>query len=122
MSNGLYGMNPCHDKVNPTFIMQCLNTVKESMQYLSPQQLEQAKKAQKLYEALGTPTVSDLKAMIRMNLIRKNKVSTDNVNLAQKAFGPDVGAIKGKTTRSRPAPVMNNKIEIPKELITVQQN
>eukprot|EP00957_Ditylum_brightwellii_P198758 15150050-Ditylum_brightwellii.AAC.1 len=60
--------------------------------------------------------------MIRMNLIRNNKVTTDDVNLAKKAFGPDVSAIKGKTTRSRPAPVMNNKIEIPKELITVQQN
>eukprot|EP00957_Ditylum_brightwellii_P154026 11723142-Ditylum_brightwellii.AAC.1 len=68
------------------------------MQYLSPQQLEQAKKAGKLYKALGTPTVSELKAMIRMNLIKSNKVSTEDVNLAKKAFGPDVGAIKGKTT------------------------
>eukprot|EP00957_Ditylum_brightwellii_P030673 2324392-Ditylum_brightwellii.AAC.1 len=92
------------------------------MPYLSPRQLEQAKKAQKLYKASGTPTVSNLKAMIRMNLIRNNKVSTDDVNLANKAFGPDVGAIKGKTTRSSSTPVMNNKIEILKELITVQQN
>eukprot|EP00957_Ditylum_brightwellii_P054538 4132171-Ditylum_brightwellii.AAC.1 len=45
MSNGLYSMNPCHDEVNPTFVVQCLNTVEENMQYLSPRQLEQAKKA-----------------------------------------------------------------------------
>ena len=46
-------MNPCHEEVNPTFDVQCLNTVEENMQYLSPQQLEQAKKAQKLYKALA---------------------------------------------------------------------
>ena len=53
--------------------------------------------------------------MIRMNLIKNNKVSTEDVNLAKKAFGPDAGAIKGKITRSKPTPVMNSKIEIPKE-------
>eukprot|EP00957_Ditylum_brightwellii_P124123 9462209-Ditylum_brightwellii.AAC.1 len=60
--------------------------------------------------------------MTRINLIKNNKVSTEDVNLAEKAFGPDISAIKGKTTRSEPTPVMNNKVEIPKELITVQQN
>eukprot|EP00957_Ditylum_brightwellii_P019404 1463888-Ditylum_brightwellii.AAC.1 len=68
------------------------------MQYLSPQELEQAKKAQKLYKALGTPTVSNLKDMIRMNLIKNNKVSTEDVNLTKKAFGSDISAIKGKIT------------------------
>eukprot|EP00957_Ditylum_brightwellii_P171690 13070544-Ditylum_brightwellii.AAC.1 len=98
MSNGIHGMNPCHEEVNPTFAAQCLNTVEENMQYLSPWQLKQAKKVQKLYKALGTPTVSNLKAMIKMNLIKNNKVSTEDVNLAKKAFGPDASAIKGKTT------------------------
>eukprot|EP00957_Ditylum_brightwellii_P154666 11771825-Ditylum_brightwellii.AAC.1 len=60
--------------------------------------------------------------MIRMNLIKNNKVSTEDVNLAKKAFGPDIGAIKGKITRSKSMPVMNNKIEIQKEMMTVQQN
>jgi hypothetical protein len=55
---------------------------------------------------MGTPTVDDLKAMIHMNLIKNNVVTMDDVNLAEKAYGPDVGGIKGKTTRSsRPKPV-----------------
>eukprot|EP00957_Ditylum_brightwellii_P023828 1798069-Ditylum_brightwellii.AAC.1 len=65
---------------------------------------------------MGTPTVEDLKAMICMNLIRNNKVTTDDVNLATRAFGPDIGAIKGKTTRSKRTPVTSNMIEIPREL------
>ena len=40
---------------------------------------------------MGTPTVDDLKAMIRMNLIKNSEVRTDYVNLATKSYGPDVG-------------------------------
>ena len=58
--------------------------------------------------------------MIRMNLIRNNEVTTEDVNLAIKAFGPDVAGIKGKTTRHKPIPVIDNKIEIPEELLEVQ--
>jgi hypothetical protein len=71
---------------------------------------------------MGTPTVEDLKAMIWMNLIKNNVVTTDDVNLATKAFGPDIGGIEGKTTRSRPTPVQNNMVEIPDELLDVQQD
>jgi hypothetical protein len=71
---------------------------------------------------MGTPTVSDLKAMIQMNLIKNNLVTTADINLATKAFGPDIGAIKGKTTRSRPTTVISNIVEIPDELLNIQQD
>ena len=71
---------------------------------------------------MGTPTSQDLKAMIQMNLIRNNSVTTEDVDLATKVFGPDIGAIKGKTTRSRPTQVINNKIDIPEELLDVQED
>ena len=57
---------------------------------------------------MGTPTVTDLKSTIRMNLIKNSKVTTGDVNLAEKAFGPDVGSTKGKTTRTKPTPVTIN--------------
>eukprot|EP00957_Ditylum_brightwellii_P169438 12895953-Ditylum_brightwellii.AAC.1 len=71
-----------------------LNTIDENLAFLSPRQLHRAKKARKLYEAMRTPTVEDLKALIRMNLIRNNEETTNDVNLATRAFGPDIGAIK----------------------------
>ena len=40
---------------------------------------------------MGTPTIVDLKLMIQMNLIKNNEVTIDDVNLATKAYGPDVG-------------------------------
>ena len=99
--NGLYATNPEEEGsiVYHNEKMQFVNTVEENLKFLTPRQFERAKKARKLFEAMDTPTIQDLKAMIRMNLIRNNEVTTEDVNLAKKAFGPDVGAIKGKTTR-----------------------
>jgi hypothetical protein len=60
---------------------------------------------------MGLPTVDDLKAMIRMNLIKNNVVTTEDVNLAMKAYGPDISGIKGKTMRQKPTTVVNNTVE-----------
>jgi hypothetical protein len=101
MKSGLYAMNPRDPENFGSISSQShlIQTLEENLKYISPRQLKRAYKARELYDAMGTPTVEDLKAMIRMNLIRNNKVTTKDVNLAIKAFGPDVGNIKGKTTR-----------------------
>ena len=69
-----------------------------------------------------THTVDNLKAMICMDLIKKNVVTTDNVNLATNAYGPYAGELEGKTTRSRPRPVVRNIVEILCELTEVQKS
>ena len=74
-----------------------------------------------MYQAIGTPTFADLKAMIRMNLIRNNEVTTKDLTLTEKTFGQDVGTIKGKWTQNRPQPVIDNFIEIPEELLELHQ-
>ena len=59
--------------------------------------------------------------MIRMNLISGIQVTTKDVDLAEKAFGPDLGAVKGKTTRQRPNPIDDHSIEIPEELLSLHK-
>jgi hypothetical protein len=39
------------------------------------------------------------------------------VNIAEKIFGGDIGAMKGKTTRQRPVPVKDDLVEILPELL-----
>ena len=124
LRNNLYALNPSDKNYlgEETDKAQFVNTIEENMRFLSPRQKERVKKAQKLYEAMGTPTMDDLKAMIRMNLIRNNEVTTEDINLAVKTYGPDVGHIKGKTTRQKPSPVTSNLIEIPDELIRINED
>jgi hypothetical protein len=57
-----------------------------------------------------------------MNLIKNNMVTMDNVNLATSAYGPDVSGIKGKTMRTKPTIVESNIVEIPDELLEIQQD
>jgi hypothetical protein len=51
---------------------------------------------------------------------KNNPVTTEDVDIAEKIFGPDLATLKGKTTRRAPVPVIENRIEIPRELITTQ--
>ena len=78
---------------------QLTNTVEENLQYLSSYQQQRAKKARKVFKALGTPTTKDLKAIIRMNLIKNSKIILEDVDLTEKIFGPNIGLLKSKTTR-----------------------
>ena len=39
-----------------------------------------------------------------------------NVTLAEKIFGPDIAALKGKSTRPKPKRVKEDLVEIPQEL------
>jgi hypothetical protein len=69
--NGLYAMNPLEPegKGSITNQYQMIQTFEENKKLLLPRQQRRARKARALYHATGTPTVYDLKAMIRMNLI-----------------------------------------------------
>ena len=120
--NVLYVMGPNSKEsvVHNNQQVQMVNKTEDNLNFLLPRQVKQAKKYRKLFEAMDIPTLHDLKAMIRMNLIRNNEVATEDVNLAEKAFGPDVGAIKSKTSRRRPTQVFSNVIERPDELLQVQ--
>jgi hypothetical protein len=57
-----------------------------------------------------------------MNLIANNPVTNKDIDIAEEIFGPDIGSLKGKTTRKKPTPVVNNYIDIPQELMLKQQN
>ena len=86
---------------------QFVSTVEENMKCMLEADFDQAVKAQKAHEALGTPTVQDLKVTICVNLIKDFKITSEDADLAEKSFGPDTGNLKGKTARSAPEAIQD---------------
>ena len=93
-----------------------LQTVEENLKFYTPREVQHAKAARELLSILGSPTVRDLKAAIAMNAIAELPIKTQDVDLAEKIFGPDLGNLKGKTARQTPPPMVTDQIEIPEEL------
>ena len=105
-----------------TAAAQVLNTVEENKSFYPRRQSERAKRAQNLYNALGTPSIHNFKAMLRMKMITNNPGTSKDTKTAEKIFSTDIGALKRKTTPCRkPVPVRSDYIKIPKELISTQR-
>jgi hypothetical protein len=71
--------------------------VEENKGFYTSNQFERAEQARDLYHAIGSPSVPDFKAILRMNMISKNPVTTEDIELADRIFGPDIRASKEKT-------------------------
>mgnify|MGYP002176679840 FL=1 len=99
-----------------------VTTVNENRKGYTLRQYERAKEARKLYHIIGTPTMDNFKSLLRMNIIKNCPVTVDDINIAEKIFGPDVSSLKGKSTRQKPKTVREDLIEIPKELISQHRN
>jgi hypothetical protein len=61
-----------------------------------------------------------MKTIIQMNVIKNNPVTTEDVNIAKKIFGPDVASLKGKMTCCAPVPIIEDHFKITRELISTQ--
>ena len=105
---------------NYDFLM--LQTVDENRQGYSQRQYEKAKLAREIYHAIGNPLVEDFKKIIRTNGIKNCPVTIEDINAAVKIFGPSISTLKGKSTRRTPAPVINDYIEIPKEIMKTHKD
>ena len=128
LKNNLYGVDSNDPNSSITTAeyeqknIQLTNTVTDNLKYMSERQRKRAKAARKVFQAVGTPTTKDLKSIIRRDMIKNMEVTTEDVNLVEKAFGPDIGFMKGKSTRKSPFPAFSNVIEIPNELLSVNED
>ena len=66
---------------------------------------------------VGPPTVENFKMMLKTNIIKNCPVTIEDVNIAERIYGKDIATLKGKNTRRTPNIIVNDEIEIPKELL-----
>ncbi|MGC8547339.1 MAG: hypothetical protein ACP5MU_06790 [Thermoplasmata archaeon] len=93
-----------------------VTTLMENRKGYTQRQFEDAKRARKLYHIVGCPTIENFKTILRQNIIQNCPVTLADVDLAEKIFGPDIGTLKGKTTRKAPPRVKEDLVEVPPEL------
>jgi hypothetical protein len=110
------------NNMTPLNLTNMVTTVKENKMGFTQKQYENAKKARRLYHIVGCPTVENFKHILRQNIIKNCPVTPEDVNIAEKIFGGDIGTLKGKSTRRRPTPVKDDLVEIPPELLEQHQD
>ena len=93
-----------------------IESVRENLRGFSDREVNQARRARALYYMCGAPTVENFKHLLQANMIQDCPVTVDDVKIAEKIFGPDIGALKGRTTRKTPPVVRMDNIEIPSEI------
>ena len=91
-----------------------LQTVGETKKIFSERQYNWALVAINIYHRVGAPNFQNLNKMIRQNIIHNFPVTVEDIEIAEKIFGPDVSTLKVKTTRQRPKVVVNYFIWIPR--------
>jgi hypothetical protein len=97
-------------------------TVEENKSLYTKRQVEQAEAARKLYQIIGFPSLRDYKHPVQTNRIKNFPVTLEDIKICEKIFGPDIYAMKGKTTRKTTKQVINDYVEVPKELVEAHKH
>ena len=93
-----------------------LEVQEETKRLYTPREFKQALKARKLIHTAGHPNPADLVKMVQSNQIINCLVKPRDFKVAQRIMGPDVSTLKGKTTRHKPVPMVQEMVELPEEL------
>ena len=65
----------------------------------------------------GFPSERYFENMVRLNMIVNFPVIFDNIKNAKLIFGPDITLLKGKSVRRKPASIVKDYAEIPREIL-----
>ena len=80
-------------------------------------QIKRAGRARVTYRTLGSLTVENFKNVLKQNLIKNCPVTIKDVEIAEDIFGPDISTLKGRSTRKKPPVIVNDQMEVPRELV-----
>ena len=96
-----------------------VTTVADKANSFSNADYAQAVLARKIQKIIGRPTTRAFIYFIENNLLPNCPVNRSDVLRAELIFGPDIGALKGKTVRRQPPRVQVAEVTIPP---TIQQH
>ena len=89
-----------------------LTTVSENEARYSQAEIDRAKAARSLLAKIGRPSTRDYIKILKGNMLPNATVTVNDVKRAELLYGPDLGTLKGKTTR-RKAPYVDTSDVVP---------
>ena len=84
-------------------------------------QIKGAEAARTRYSTLSYLSWNDFKWVIRSNQIKDCLVTVKDIDVALKIWGKNITALKGKTIRIKPIPVIKDFVKVPKELMKLHK-
>jgi hypothetical protein len=94
-----------------------VNTVAHNKSKYTNIDYSRASLARKIQMTIGRPSTNDFLHIVKNNLLPNCPITSRDILAADDIFGPDIGSLKGKTTRSAPSKVRPGMVDIPAEII-----
>jgi hypothetical protein len=101
---------------------QFVTTVSGNKAHFMARQIQGAQKARRFYHQLAYPSIKDLRWVIQSNQIKDCPVTVADNDVATAIWGPDIAALKGKTPRSKPTPVVSDFVKIPESILDMHKD
>ncbi len=99
-----------------------VNTVAENKNKYSRRAYIRATRARKLHNSLGRPSLRDFITYVQKNRIQNCPITREDIMAAQDIFGPNLGILKGGTTRRRSPQVRVTYTPIPPTVMERYKN
>src|SRR6056300_1475608 len=94
-----------------------LQSVEKNKEGYTKRQVERANVARSGYHMMGAPDPKLFKLAIRGNFFKNCPITEEDVIIAEKIYGPSASTLKGKRKRKTPEAVVDDWIDMPKELL-----
>jgi hypothetical protein len=98
-----------------------VNTVRENFEGYSCHEVEKAKEVRRTQGMIANPTQREFAGMVREQLLTNCPVTVQDVDNANRIFGPDLANLRGKTTRTKPEHVRVEYVQIPRDFVQLQK-
>ena len=98
-----------NDEMHDDGHMLVVNTVRDNKSKYTNNDYMRALRARELQIKIGRPSTRDYIKIVEGNSLPNCPVTRADILAAEHIFGPDIGALKGKTTRRRP-PIVDSPV------------
>ncbi len=99
-----------------------VTTVNDRKQYYTNEDYQRAVVARELQIKIGRPSYKDYIKIVENKMLVNCPVTRADIDAAEDIFGPDVGSLKGKTVRKKPAAVRNVVTKLPVTILERYRN